>query len=117
MSDLTDREQLSWMIHRACGCNGWCPPHDEDAAGADAILAAGWVSPAEARRREAAAAVWEEFLPNDGEYEYTSTSDCDGSQQKFLRRRPERRAESSPWEQCDAIPADVVIPADEDGAS
>ena len=39
-----------------------------------------------------------EYLPNDGEYEYTSASDCDGSNVMHWRRRPRHVGEIFPWE-------------------
>lgn len=58
---------------------------------ADAILAAGY------RKLEP---VWAEGLINDGEYEYTISSDCDGSNVKHWKRRPEMVStlEASSWE-------------------
>ena len=31
---------IAWAFHRACGCDGTCPPDDEDWQGAAAVLAA-----------------------------------------------------------------------------
>jgi hypothetical protein len=42
---MSDREDLSVIIHKACGCDGTCPPEYEDGRIADAILAAGWRAP------------------------------------------------------------------------
>jgi len=39
-----------------------------------------------------------EYLPNDGEYEYASSADCDGSNVKYLRRRPRHIGDYFPWE-------------------
>lgn len=57
---------------------------------ADAILAAGYVK---------AEPAWAETLVNDGTYEYTVSSDCDGSNVTHWRRTPETayKGEASPW--------------------
>jgi hypothetical protein len=44
--------------------------------------------------------VWQETLVNDGEYEYTVSSDCDGSNEKRWRRLPRRVVEASAWEEA-----------------
>lgn len=36
-------------------------------------------------------------VPNDGRYEYTSSSDCDGSDQYYRARVPAKHAEAGPW--------------------
>jgi hypothetical protein len=41
---------------------------------------------------------WSELLSNDGEYEYTSTGSCDGSQAWFYRRRPALHRDAGSWE-------------------
>ncbi len=40
---------------------------------------------------------WAEGLPNDGEYEYTSTGPCDGSYSIRLRRTPRARIKDGMW--------------------
>jgi CelD/BcsL family acetyltransferase involved in cellulose biosynthesis len=42
---------------------------------------------------------FDEYMPNDGEHEYTSSSDCDGSNVKHWRRLPRYVGEHHPWEQ------------------
>lgn len=37
-------------------------------------------------------------LVNNGEFEYTQSSDCDGSNQVFLRRLPKKIIEPTEWE-------------------
>jgi hypothetical protein len=58
---------------------------------ADAILAAGY------RRTEPR---WADVLTNDGKYEYTVSSDCDGSNLQKWRRMPGKLyiEDASPWE-------------------
>lgn len=58
---------------------------------ADAILAAGY------RKTEVR---WAETLTNDGTYEYTISSDCDGSSVQHWRRLPGKTyiEDASPWE-------------------
>lgn len=36
-------------------------------------------------------------VPNDGRYEYTSSSDCDGSDPYYRARVPAKHAEAGPW--------------------
>ena len=57
---------------------------------ADAILAAGYVK---------AEPAWAETLINDGTYEYTVSSDCDGSNVNHWRRIPglTYEGQASPW--------------------
>ena len=58
---------------------------------ADALIAAGWVKPE---------TVWTETLENDGTYEYTSSSHCDGTHTVHWRRKPGKNytANPQPWE-------------------
>lgn len=58
---------------------------------ADAILLAGY------RKAEPR---WAETLTNDGFYEYTVSSDCDGANVQHWRRRPGKTyiEDASPWE-------------------
>jgi hypothetical protein len=58
---------------------------------AAALLAAGYVK---------AQPDWLGTSRNDGEYEYVTSSDCDGSNVHHWRRRPARRFEqdAGPWE-------------------
>lgn len=37
-------------------------------------------------------------LADDGEYEYTTTGDCHGTWEQYMRRRPALRAEPTRWE-------------------
>jgi len=57
---------------------------------ADAVLAAGYVK---------AEPAWAETLINDGTYEYTVSSDCDGSNVNHWRRIPglAYEGQASPW--------------------
>lgn len=58
---------------------------------ADVLIAAGWVKPE---------AAWVESLENDGTYEYTSSSHCDGTHIAHWRRKPGKtyQADPEPWE-------------------
>lgn len=58
---------------------------------ADAILAAGY------RKTEP---LWADTLTNDGKYEYTVSSDCDGSNVQYWRRVPGKTyiEAAAPWE-------------------
>jgi len=42
---------------------------------------------------------WSDSLENDGTYEYTISSDCDGSNAKRWRRLPEATVPASKWEE------------------
>lgn len=53
---------------------------------------------AEALREARVTAEFGDTVPNDGEYEYTVTSDCDGSNVRYLRRKPKSVGEHHPWE-------------------
>lgn len=48
-------------------------------------------------------AEWADYLTNDGVNEYTTTSDCDGSNEERWQRRPAfaLRIEATPWEVVD----------------
>lgn len=65
--------------------------HDYAFAIADGLIAAGYrkITPS-----------WEPTLVNDGVYEYTISSDCDGSSVQHWRRIPGQTYEGrpSPWE-------------------
>ena len=63
---------------------------ESQAAQAAAILAAGYVK---------AEPAWAETLINDGTYEYTVSSDCDGSNVNHWRRIPglTYEGQASPW--------------------
>jgi hypothetical protein len=61
---------------------------------AEAILAAGY------RKAEP---LWVDSLTNDGRYEYTVSSDCDGSNVQYWKRVPGKTyiEAASPWEAYD----------------
>lgn len=48
-------------------------------------------------------AEWADYLTNDGVNEYTTSSDCDGSNEERWQRRPAfaLRIEATPWEVVD----------------
>ncbi|WP_431890787.1 hypothetical protein [Cellulosimicrobium funkei] len=41
---------------------------------------------------------WSETLAHDDAYEYSATSDCDGSNAQYKRRRPRMESDYFPWE-------------------
>ena len=53
---------------------------------------------AEALREARVTAKFAETLPNDGVWEYTSTADCNGSNVRYLRRKPTYAGDYHPWE-------------------
>jgi len=53
---------------------------------------------AEALRDARVTPRFSDSVPNDGVYEYTSTSDCDGSNRRYLRRKPQYHGDYHPWE-------------------
>lgn len=65
---------------------------------AHAVLAAGY------RKTEPK---WAETLINDGTYEYTASSDCDGSNVTYWRRTPGKFCieDASAWEQYEPVVA------------
>lgn len=46
--------------------------------------------------------IWAETLTNDGEYEYTTSSDCDGSNVTYWRRKPKMAVveDAQAWEEA-----------------
>ena len=68
---------------------------------ADEILAAGY------RKLRP---IFAETLVNDGEYEYTISSDCDGSSVQHWRRKPKMAVveDAQPWEAYEPVPATVL---------
>lgn len=78
-----DRE---WLIElRRQGFDRWLAAHDLE------VLADARVRPE-----------FTEYMPNDGEYEYTSDSDCDGSNVRYFRRRPRYEGSYHPWQSTTA---------------
>lgn len=54
---------------------------------------------------------WADTLVNDGEYEYTSSGDCDGSNVKYWRRRPRFVIEYTAWEPSSSEAHDAALEA------
>lgn len=85
---MNERDELAAVIERAYDLN---PGMASFELLAHAALAAGY------RKTEPK---WAETLTNDGTYEYTASSDCDGSNVKHWRRTPGKVwiEDASPWE-------------------
>ena len=103
MSEHTERDELAGLLFttdNSRSVNPWSEwEHCKNEprlveyvyAMADAILAAGY------RKTEPA---WADTLTNDGTYEYTVSSDCDGSNVQYWRRIPGKSytEAASPWQ-------------------
>jgi len=85
---MSERDELAEVIEQAYNLNEGMVTFD---LLAHAILAAGY------RKAEPS---WADTLTNDGAYEYTISSDCDGSNVNHWRRVPGLTYEghASPWE-------------------
>jgi len=89
---MNERDELAELIQKYAATTPADWLYDDEAKHiADALLAAGWVKSEPA---------WAETLDNDGTYEYTSSSHCDGTHIAHWRRKPAMRGEVSvgPWE-------------------
>jgi hypothetical protein len=87
---MSARDELAEVIEAGyAGSDSHCP-YDHATEIAEAILAAGYVK---------AEPAWAETLTNDGTYEYTISSDCDGSNVQHWRRVPGLiyEGQASPW--------------------
>lgn len=91
---MNDREELAELIWDDEACD-WRQDGPNETA--DAILAAGY------RKLRPK---WAETLTNDGAFEYTISSDCDGSNVKHWRRIPGMTSEAqpAPWETYEPEP-------------
>jgi hypothetical protein len=102
---MSARDELATVLlaHRydkvraVCACSDevqvglHCDPETHEQHTAGVLIAAGYVK---------AEPVWAETLLNDGDYEYTISSDCDGSSVRHWRRIPGMTFSSqpAPWE-------------------
>lgn len=86
---MSAREELAALLGKHYGTSA---AGDDYLWGmADIIMEKGWVK---------AEPVWLDTLPNDGTYEYTISSDCDGSNANRYRRLPGKTYDEKPgkWE-------------------
>lgn len=96
--DADERERLLAIVEKVHR-ESWTDSGehmDSPAAIADAILAAGFRSAVVDGDEQIE---WAETLVNDGEFEFTVSGDCDGSNEKYWKRTPRRVIEAGKWQQ------------------